>query len=44
MNLFVIFGVAMDLDTRKVMRGIVPFNTCDIVSVILLFGFPILAT
>jgi TRAP-type C4-dicarboxylate transport system permease large subunit len=44
MNLFVIFDVAMDLDTCKMMRGVVPFIICDIVRVILLVAFPFLAT
>jgi tripartite ATP-independent transporter DctM subunit len=44
MNLFVIIGVAKDLDPRVVVRGVVPFVICDIVRVALLVAFPILAT
>ena len=44
MNLFVIIGVAKDLKTRDVVRGVVPFILCDIVRVVLLIAFPILAT
>ena len=44
MNLFVIIGVAKDLKTRDVVRGVVPFILCDIVRVMLLIAFPILAT
>jgi C4-dicarboxylate transporter DctM subunit len=44
MNLFFIFDVAMDFGIRKVMGGVVLFIICDIVRVILLVAFPILAT
>ncbi len=44
MNLFVIIGVAKDLKTRDVVRGVVPFILCDIVRVVILVAFPILAT
>jgi tripartite ATP-independent transporter DctM subunit len=44
MNLFVIIGVAKDLKTRDVVRGVVPFIMCDIVRVVILVAFPILAT
>jgi tripartite ATP-independent transporter DctM subunit len=44
MNLFVILGVAKDLDSRKLVRGVIPFVICDVVRVALLIAFPILAT
>ena len=44
MNLFVIIGVAKDLKTRDVVRGVLPFILCDIVRVIVLVAFPILVT
>jgi len=44
MNLFVIIGVAKDLDTRKLVRGVIPFVICDVVRVALLIAFPVLAT
>ena len=44
MNLFVIAGVAKDLKTRDVIRGVIPFIVCDIVRVALLVSFPILVT
>ena len=44
MNLFVIAGVAKDLKTSAVMRGVLPFILCDIVRVMLLIAFPILTT
>jgi TRAP-type C4-dicarboxylate transport system permease large subunit len=44
MNLFVIIGVAKDLKTQSVIRGVVPFIICDIVRVALLVAFPILVT
>jgi len=44
MNLFVIIGVAKDLDVRKLVPGVVPFVICDVVRVALLIAFPILAT
>jgi C4-dicarboxylate transporter, DctM subunit len=44
MNLFVIAGVAKDLKTRNVIRGVIPFIMCDIVRVALLITFPILVT
>ena len=44
MNLFVIAGVAKDLETRNVIRGVIPFIICDVVRVALLVAFPILVT
>jgi tripartite ATP-independent transporter DctM subunit len=44
MNLFVIAGVAKDLKTRSVVRGVLPFIVCDIVRVSLLVAFPVLCT
>lgn len=44
MNLFVIAGVAKDLDTHNVILGVFPFILCDIVGVALLVAFPILVT
>ena len=44
MNLFVIAGVAKNLQTRNVIRGVIPFIVCDIVRVALLVSFPILVT
>ena len=44
MNLFVIAGVAKELKTSSVMRGVIPFILCDIVRVTLLVAFPILST
>ena len=44
MNLFVIIGVAKDLKTRDVVRGVVPFILCDVVRVVILVAFPIIAT
>lgn len=44
MNLFVIVGVAKDLKSSSVIRGVVPFIICDIVRVILLVAFPIICT
>ena len=44
MNLFVIIGVAKDLDIRKLVRGVIPFVICDVVRVALLIAFPVLAT
>jgi tripartite ATP-independent transporter DctM subunit len=44
MNLFVIIGVAENLETSKVMRGVVPFIICDVIRVFLLVALPILAT
>ena len=44
MNLFVIVGVAKDLKASSVIRGVIPFIICDVVRVILLVSFPIIAT
>ncbi len=44
MNLFVIIGIAKDLKTRNVIRGVIPFVPCDIVRVALRVAFPILVT
>jgi TRAP-type C4-dicarboxylate transport system permease large subunit len=44
MNLFVIVGVAKDLKTSSVIRGVIPFIICVIIRVILLVSFPIIAT
>jgi TRAP-type C4-dicarboxylate transport system permease large subunit len=44
MSLFVTIGVAKDLMTRDVIRGVVPFIICDIVRVALLVAFPISVT
>jgi tripartite ATP-independent transporter DctM subunit len=44
MNLFVIVGVAKNLPTGTVIRGVVPFIICDVVRVVLLVAFPIIVT
>jgi len=44
MNLFVIVGVAKDLKTSSVIRGVIPFIICDLIRVVLLVSFPIIAT
>lgn len=44
MNLFVLRGAVDDLNMGHVMRGVVPFVTADVVRMIIIAIFPLLAT
>ena len=42
MNLFVIKGIAPELNIRTVWKGVVPFIAADVIRLGLLIAFPIL--
>jgi len=44
LNLYVINGIAPDVDLRTILRGAVPFMVCMIVAILLLCLFPEIAT
>lgn len=42
MNLFVIKGIAADIDIRTIWCGVVPFICADLIRLAILIGFPVL--
>ena len=43
MNLYVIQGVAKDVPIGRIFKGVLPFIATDIIRLIILIAFPILA-